>query len=1081
MGIKSKSNPNKNKKFKKSFLAACIMAAATQSLAQESNKGDDGIVEEVVVTGMRQTLSSAQDIKREADTVVESITAKDLGSFPDKSVAEALQRVPGVTVNRFAGPSDTAHFSAEPSGVIVRGLQQVRSEFNGRDSFSANSGRGLSWSDISPELMSGVDTYKNQTADLIEGGIAGTINMRTRVPFDQDGVMAALTVQSNYGDLSEEYTPEVSGLYSNRWETAAGEFGFLGNLAYSNVVTRTEGVQLTRMNRFRDVYSEGLNFIPDSVNFRDNIYDRTRNGIALALQWQDSDQKYIATAQFNRSKYDNQWEEYVIGSNMADASFGQSVFYEIEEGSDKIVTPAPNTTDFTWDENGVFQTGTLTRPIGWWGADNEASKGYAVNSSGQQLVNACYGWNGCEPAIRGIDFTSTSRANKNTNLTQDFGLNLKWNPGDTFHGEFDMQYVESQVTNYDISTEFNSWANPEIDLTGSLPKVVLQSPTNVNLSPGGLANPNNYYIKDIMDHVEDSSGHEFAFKSDFKWDIENGWFDSIKVGYRFAERSQDVNWSGYNWQNVVNTWSGNSSAYFNLDRHTPDATSGFNGYPEGFYRAREWDLDYGSISAGDGMGGNTFVVANMDLLKDRKAWSEAMSASSLGIGAWNPVCSNLGGRAGEVPGTCFLPSEMVDLVETTNAFYLKLNFGGDDLQLLGRPISGNIGVRYIQTEDVSTGGESLPTSPADLTCEDIPTTDPNNIPPVPKTVGCYISADDVAYMNGASNVSSTTATHHNVLPSLNIKYEITDEWLVRFAISRAMSRPDIGSLRNYAGVSALLPSVQDASDPLWIKDSAGEIVGANVYYSADAQNPYLSPITADQIDLSLEYYFDRVGSFTVAAFAKKFNDYIQLGKYYRDFTNNEVTRTVEVDGPLNGDGARLRGLELSFQRFFDFMPQPFDGLGMQMNYTYVENDGIPNSNLNSTQAAGSVIDDKAPDTIQINTLEGLSEHSSNLVLMYEKNDWAARLAYSWRSEFLVTAVDCCVAMPVWSEASGQLDGSLKYNLNDNLEVNFQASNILGEETVLTQQVSNSDDGGTRLPNAYFQNDRRFTVGLRLKY
>jgi TonB-dependent receptor len=224
-----------------------------------------------------------------------------------------------------------------------------------------------------------------------------------------------------------------------------------------------------------------------------------------------------------------------------------------------------------------------------------------------------------------------------------------------------------------------------------------------------------------------------------------------------------------------------------------------------------------------------------------------------------------------------------------------------------------------------------------------------------------------------------------------------------------------------------------------------------------------------------------VGSFTVAAFAKKFNDYIQLGKYYRDFTNNEVTRTVEVDGPLNGDGARLRGLELSFQRFFDFMPQPFDGLGMQMNYTYVENDGIPNSNLNSTQAAGSVIDDKAPDTIQINTLEGLSEHSSNLVLMYEKNDWAARLAYSWRSEFLVTAVDCCVAMPVWSEASGQLDGSLKYNLNDNLEVNFQASNILGEETVLTQQVSNSDDGGTRLPNAYFQNDRRFTVGLRLKY
>ena len=80
-------------------------------------------------------LQSAQEIKRSADTVVDSITATDIGAFPDKSVAEALQRVPGVTVNRFAATGDTAHFSAEPSGVIVRGLPQVRSEFNGRDSF----------------------------------------------------------------------------------------------------------------------------------------------------------------------------------------------------------------------------------------------------------------------------------------------------------------------------------------------------------------------------------------------------------------------------------------------------------------------------------------------------------------------------------------------------------------------------------------------------------------------------------------------------------------------------------------------------------------------------------------------------------------------------------------------------------------------------------------------------------------------------------------------------------------------------------------------------------------------------------
>ena len=137
----------------------------------------------VVVTGVRKALESARARKRNADTVIDSISATDIGAFPDKSVAEALQRVPGISVTRFAIPTDPAHFTTEPSGVLVRGLPQVRNEFNGRDTFSANAGRTLSWGDVPAELLGGVDIYKNQTADLIEGGIAGLVNLRTRVPF----------------------------------------------------------------------------------------------------------------------------------------------------------------------------------------------------------------------------------------------------------------------------------------------------------------------------------------------------------------------------------------------------------------------------------------------------------------------------------------------------------------------------------------------------------------------------------------------------------------------------------------------------------------------------------------------------------------------------------------------------------------------------------------------------------------------------------------------------------------------------------------------------------------------------------
>lgn len=101
--------------------------------------------------------------------------------------------------------------------------------------------------------------------------------------------------------------------------------------------------------------------------------------------------------------------------------------------------------------------------------------------------------------------------------------------------------------------------------------------------------------------------------------------------------------------------------------------------------------------------------------------------------------------------------------------------------------------------------------------------------------------------------------------------------------------------------------------------------------------------------------------------------------------------------------------------------------------------------------------------------------------MYEKGDWQARLAYSWRDEYNVTAIDCCVAYPVWNEAYGALDGSIKYSLTDNIDVSLQASNILNEETVTYQQVTNDSDGGLLLPTGYFQQDRRVTVGVRMQF
>lgn len=142
---------------------------AQQDTSPSATVEDD--VEVIDVRGIRTSLIKAKESKREGDTFIDAITASDNGALPDRSVLEAMQRVPGISIARFAATNDPEHFGVEGSGAVIRSLSATRSEFNGRDSFTANSGRGLSFQDVPPELMGSVRVYKNQSAELIEGAL----------------------------------------------------------------------------------------------------------------------------------------------------------------------------------------------------------------------------------------------------------------------------------------------------------------------------------------------------------------------------------------------------------------------------------------------------------------------------------------------------------------------------------------------------------------------------------------------------------------------------------------------------------------------------------------------------------------------------------------------------------------------------------------------------------------------------------------------------------------------------------------------------------------------------------------------
>jgi outer membrane receptor protein involved in Fe transport len=225
-------------------LAQATANRQTDQSATASNPLEPGAIQEIVVVGVKQALATSQQLKKGADTFLDSISATDLGAFPDQSASDALQRLPGITVNRLQSNDDSTHPSGEPTNILIRGLTQVRTEFNGRDTFSADSGRGLNFNDISPELLSRADAYKNQTADMIEGGIAGTVDLRTRLPFDRDGPSIVGSLQGNYGDRAKQLTPAYSVLASDTWTTEAGRFGLLLDYSRSHLITQTLFVRL---------------------------------------------------------------------------------------------------------------------------------------------------------------------------------------------------------------------------------------------------------------------------------------------------------------------------------------------------------------------------------------------------------------------------------------------------------------------------------------------------------------------------------------------------------------------------------------------------------------------------------------------------------------------------------------------------------------------------------------------------------------------------------------------------------------------------------------------------------------------
>ena len=333
----------------------------------------------------------------------------------------------------------------------------------------------------------------------------------------------------------------------------------------------------------------------------------------------------------------------------------------------------------------------------------------------------------------------------------------------------------------------------------------------------------------------------------------------------------------------------------------------------------------------------------------------------------------LRGLAGRPPGPPpFAPALHFDLTENNFAFYGQLGFDFTDH---GFPLDGIIGVRVVNND-----------------------TDLNAI----------------LITNG---VQTPTQGHRNeldYLPSLTLRWRPDEEWVVRLVAGESITAPEFAQLNPATNLFPL-----------------GATGNTSTFGAGSGGNSDLDSIKTFNLDASVEWYFDDAGSVTFAAFYRQLDGYIQTYANIEFFpTGRAALQSYLVSRPRNTNEGSLKGVEIAYQQFFDFLPSPLDGFGVQANFTYAD---------------GEV---EAPPVIGQPTVRQritpVSRYSTNLVAIYEKYGFSARLAYNWRSEY----VDFYASnIPGgFNEVSpvSFLDFSISYDINENFTVTADATNLLNE-------------------------------------
>jgi len=1009
------------------------MIVINPAFAQDSREATQ--LDTVTVTGLRSSLDHAMNIKRDTPGVVDAISAEDIGKFPDTNLAESLQRITGISIERRDG--EGAQVTARGFGPGYNLVTLNGRQIPGADGFGGGgleiggvgSGtRGFNFAQLASEAINGVTVYKTGRASQPSGGIGATIDILTARPFNNRGgeVVASAGVKAVKDDsqtIGSDITPEISGIFS-----------------YANP-DKTWGVSLNASYQKRHGGSA----------------QATENGWNVA-RWTGSDSRFRSDAVVENAPAIGQ-----LYSMPNDVRYAYQNFERERVNAQGVLQFAPTdaltfTLDYTYSTNEIAQDrGEQTM----WLQNNLTH----VRFDGDPLVATPVYIR--DLAGGGKDFGFEQQHEEQKYKLGSLGLNVKWDVTDRLRLNFDVHNTKVNSRPNDpvtggSSTAFsfggfapnpavNDWTQ-EYEFNNGLPlmwRTLYPTTADALANTNGVVNPDfapetfGTQIMRIWSTRQDSEIKQGRIDGEFNFD--NGRF---LFGFDHSDsRMRRLNVDGHAHLMTLGNWG-------STDRgQVADMASILRPF-----KITSLFKDFNTNGAESSVWrGNATELAQ---------WAEGLCASGNAPAAWQAA-----NRCAEITASVYPAYDADNLVqEKTNSVYIQWEQDGT---LGDFPTHTVVGVRYEKTDVKSTSVIQVPGSMA------------------------WLSNNDFQIRNSPEAMPfSETASYSFVLPNLDFSIDFTSDLKGRASFSKTIARAPYGNL--YAGPVAnipggstlygeqfratgtaqspsLLPLESDNVDlglewyfapssfvgvTYWnkrVKNFIGNtVVRENLYGLADpttgpdaqAANAFLaSAACAAQVSAAgndpaegckqdyttlfaataLLRYAAQTGG--LAAYNGSNAQILDLEAAYDivgDVSRGDPLYQFDVNRPVNQRAATLHGWEIGGQYFFGDT-----GFGIQANYTIVR---------------GDVGVDRAADPgTDVFALTGLSD-TANVVLMYEKYGWSARLAWNWRDEYLLAAnQNGNNRNPYFVEEYQQFDLSVNYRITDNLSVGFEAINLTGED------------------------------------